>query len=65
MRCMCNVVNSRRNKVSLDLSHLFFTHQVDNCIDRLHTDFSAHNKLLMNTPPTVFISISGLLGIIG
>ena len=51
------------HRVSLDLSHLFFTPQVDTCIDRLHIDFSAHNKLLINA----FISrpISGLLGIIG
>ena len=76
MRCTCDVVNSpaetshRVHRVSLDLSHLFFTPQVDTLIDRLHIDFSAHNKLLINTPPncvSVFISrpISGLLGIIG
>ena len=58
------------HRVSLDLSHIFFTPQVDTCIDRLLIDFSAHNKLLINTPSNcvpVFISrpISGLLGIIG
>ena len=59
MRCTCNVVNSRETshsvyRVSLDLSHYFFSHQVDNCIDGLHTDFSAHNTLLINTPTTVY-----------
>ena len=60
----------RVHRVSLDLSHLFFTPQVDTSIHRLHIDFSAHNKLLINTPPncvSVFIirPISSLLGIIG
>ena len=74
MRCTCIVVNSLRNehRVSLDLLHLFFTPQVDTCIDRLHTDFSAHNNLLADEYASncvsVFIRrlyIFGLLGIIG
>ena len=56
----------RVHRVSLDLSHLFFIPQVDTCIDRLHIDFSAHNKLLINTPPncvSVFISRPTLIEI--
>ena len=64
MLCIHGNTSHSVQRVRPDLSHLFLHLKSTPVFIRLHTDFSAHNKCAPDCV-SVFISISGLLGIIG